>query len=183
MRNVLITLFLIFSPVLFSKEILYSGDVSFRAETNVPGLTIEGSSKIFKKLSADFSDDLLTLKKIEVELDAQTLKTGIDLRDQHMFEKVFLVLSAKEKPALLKMNLDKATCEKTASILIKCNGEANFLFGKKAFSKKIELNFDKNQNTDVSFNISLKELAIEIPSYLGIELEDSVVIKMKVFKK
>ncbi|MGZ3789656.1 MAG: hypothetical protein ACXVLQ_14095 [Bacteriovorax sp.] len=182
MNFILASIILFSSSSLYSKEAAYNGEVSFKAETNMPGVNIEGSSKNFKTLKADFSDDFKSIKKIEAEIDAETLKTGIDLRDQHMYEKVFFVLSAKEKPALLKMILDKATCEKE-SAGIKCKGDANFTFGKKAFSKKIDLKFDNLQNTQVAFNVSLKELALEIPSYLGIELEDNVSVLVKATKK
>jgi hypothetical protein len=182
MNIIFASIILFSSTALFSKEADYKGEVSFKAETNMPGVNIEGSSKSFKTLKADFSDDNLNLKKIEAEIDAETLKTGIELRDNHMYEKVFFVLSAKEKPALLKMILDKATCEKNTEGL-KCKGDASFTFGKKAFTKKIDMKFDNKQNTEVTFNVSLKELSLDIPSYLGIELEDSVSIKVLASKK
>lgn len=170
-----------FLPIL-TKAAQYDGEVTFKAETNMPGVSIEGSSKVFKNLKADFSEDNLCLKKIEAEIDAETLKTGIDIRDQHMYEKVFFVLSAKEKPALLKMVMDKSNCEKKGDKL-NCTGEANFTLGKKNFTRKLDLKFDNKLNTEVAFNVSLKELALEIPSYLGIELEDAVAVKMKAIKK
>lgn len=182
MKFLLAGLVLISSSALYSKVADYSGEATFKAETNMPGVNIEGSTKTFKTLKADFNDDFQGLKKIEAEIDAETLKTGIELRDHHMFEKVFLVLSAKEKPSLLKMILENAVCEKEGNGL-KCKGDANFTFGKKAFIKKLEVSFDKNQNTNVSFNVSLKELALEIPSYLGIELEDQVSVKVSASRK
>ena len=181
--NFLLASIILFSATsIYAKEAEYNGEVSFKADTNMPGVNIEGSSKVFKTLKADFTDDLQGLKKIEAEIDAETLKTGIELRDHHMYEKVFLVLSAKEKPALLKMVLEKPICEKVG-LGIKCKGDGNFTFGKKAFSKKIEMNFDNKQNTNVSFNVSLKELALEIPSYLGVELEDNVIVKVMASRK
>ena len=182
MNFILASIILFSTTTLFAKEADYKGEVSFKAETNMPGVNIEGSSKSFKTLKADFSDDFLNLKKIEAEIDADTLKTGIEMRDHHMYEKVFLILSAQEKPALLKMIMDKAVCEKIADG-INCKGDANFTFGKKAFLKKVEMKFDNKQNTQVAFNVSLKELSIEIPSYLGIELEDSVSVKVLASKK
>lgn len=180
----LITLFLIsgFTYQVKAAQTNYQGEALFKAETNMPGVSIEGGSKTFKTLKADFSEDHMNLQKIEAELDAETLKTGIDLRDQHMFEKVFLVLSAKEKPSLLKMTMDKADCAKEGKLL-NCSGEGHFVFGKKAFNKKINLKFDENQNTQVAFNVSLKELALEIPGYLGIEVEDQVAVNVKATKK
>jgi polyisoprenoid-binding protein YceI len=178
----LFILFVVVSVKSFASTIQYNGDVSFKAETNMPGMNIEGNSKTFKTLKADFSDDQLQLISLEAVIDAETLKTGIDMRDQHMYEKVFMVLSGKEKPTHLKMTMNKSTCVKNGETLT-CSGSANFTLGKKNFSRKFDLKFDKNLNTDVAFNLSLKELAIEIPSYLGIELEDSVVINMKALKK
>lgn len=160
----------------------YKAEVQFKVETNMPGVSIEGTSKTFKTLKAEFSDDHLKLQKVEAELDAETLKTGIDLRDQHMFEKVFLVLSAKERPSMLKMTMDKADCTKEGKGM-NCSGEGHFVFGKKAFDKKISVKFDENQNPQVAFNVSLKELALQIPSYLGIELEDQIAVNVKATKK
>lgn len=167
---------------IFASENQYVGEVSFKAETNVPGVNIEGVSKTFNTLKSSFSDDNLSLNKIEAEIDAKTLKTGIDMRDQHMYEKVFMVLSNKENPVLLKMVMDKTKCINSGDNL-NCDGIANFTFGKKSFTKKIDLKFDKQLSTIVSFNVSLKELGVSIPSYLGIELEDEVAINMKAIKK
>lgn len=179
--NFILTALILFSSPLYSKETNYKGEASFKADTSMPGVSIEGSSSNFKILKADFSDDFLNLKKIEAEIDAETLKTGIEVRDHHMYEKVFFVLSAKEKPALLKMNLSKAVCEKMSEGL-KCTGEASFTFGKKVFLKNIELKFDNKQNTSVAFNVSLKELSLEIPGYLGIEVEDNISVTVKASK-
>ncbi len=165
-----------------AKEIDFKAEAIFKAATNVPGVSVEGRSKEFRTLKAEFSEDLLSLQKLDAELDAQTLKTGIDLRDQHMFEKVFLVLSAKEKPVHLKMHLEKPLCQKDKGG-IKCTGLADFVFGKKSFQKNIEFKLDDKQNSNVVFNVSLKELQIDIPSYLGIELEDQVNIEVKASRK
>jgi hypothetical protein len=170
------------ATVLHSKETQYNGEVIFKAETNMPGISVEGASKTFRVLKADFSDDNLSLKKIEAEIDSETLKTGIDMRDQHMYEKVFKVLSSNEKPAILKMTMDKSSCAKKGETL-DCTGEASFSFGKKSFSRKLDLKFDGKQNTEIAFNVGLKELALEIPGYLGIELEDSIALKMKAVRK
>lgn len=166
----------------YASVVYYQGEAIFKAETNMPGVSIEGSSKSFKTLLAEFSEDKLSLKKIEAELDSETLKTGIDLRDQHLYEKVFFVLSAKEKPAYLKLSMNKADCTREGKIL-KCTGDGHFTFGKKQFNKQLNFKFDENQNTHVVFNVSLKELALEIPSYLGIEVEDSVNVQVKANRK
>ncbi len=179
--SLLLSLSTLCSPV-YSKVADYNGEVTFKSETNMPGVNIEGNSKVFRVLKAEFSDDNLSLKKIEAEIDAETLKTGIELRDHHMYEKVFYALSGNEKPALLKMVMDKSTCEKNGEKL-NCSGIASFTFGKKNFTRKLELKFDNKLGTEVAFNVSLKELALEIPSYLGIELEDAVSVKMKASKR
>ena len=62
-------------------------------------------------------------------------------------------------------------------------GDANFTLGKKTVKRKLELLFDNKLNAEVAFNLSLKELAIEVPGYLGVELEDGVAVKMKALKK
>jgi hypothetical protein len=171
-----------FFAKVYSKDIEYAGEVTFKAETNMPGVSVEGISKSFKVLKADFSDDYKKLNKIEAEIDAETIKTGIDMRDHHMYEKVFFVLSGNEKPALLKMTMDKITCLAKSDDL-ECKGDASFTFGKKKFVHKLELKFNKLLKTEVIFNVSLKELNLEIPGYLGIELEDMVAIKMQASRK
>jgi hypothetical protein len=182
MKVLLASFVLLFLKAAHTKEINYSGEVSFKAETNMPGVSVEGISHSFKTLKADFSENEQVLNKVEAELDAETLKTGIEMRDQHMFEKVFLVLSAKEKPVLLKLKMEKPTCEKKGATIV-CSGDAQFTLGKKNITRKMELKFDNKLNTEVNFNLSLKELALEIPGYLGIELEDSIALKMKAVRK
>jgi hypothetical protein len=182
MKLLLTCLILLLFQTANSKEINYNGEVSFKAETNMPGVSVEGISHTFKILKADFSENEQVLNKVEAEIDAETLKTGIDMRDQHMFEKVFLVLSSKQKPVLLKLKMEKPNCEKKGAALV-CSGDAQFALGKKNITRKLELKFDNKSNTEVNFNLSLKELALEIPGYLGIELEDSIALKMKAVRK
>lgn len=182
MKLLIVVIFLFYAHMLHSKEVLYDGEVSFKVDSNMPGMSLQGVSKSFRILRANFSDDNTTINKIEAELDSETLRTGIELRDQQMHERIFLVLSANEKPSLIKMLTSKLNCEKKDDNL-HCTGEANFTLGKKSVVRKLDLKFDNKLNTEMTLNFSVKELGLAVPSHLGVELEDKIVVKIKVSKK
>jgi polyisoprenoid-binding protein YceI len=67
-----------------------SGKIAFHVETNVPFLKVSGSSFGVKGGGeASVAGEVATIRNLRFEVDPKTFKTGIALRDQHMYEQVF----------------------------------------------------------------------------------------------
>jgi len=67
-----------------------SGKIGFHVDTNVPFLKVSGSSSGLKGGGeASVAGDAATIRNLRFEVDPKTFKTGIALRDQHMYEQVF----------------------------------------------------------------------------------------------
>jgi polyisoprenoid-binding protein YceI len=67
-----------------------SGKIAFHVDTNVPFLKVSGSSSGVKGGGeASVAGDVATVRNLRFEVDPKTFKTGIALRDQHMYEEIF----------------------------------------------------------------------------------------------
>ena len=67
-----------------------SGKIAFQVDTNVPFLKVSGSSSGVKGGGeASVAGEVATIRNLRFEVDPKTFKTGIGIRDQHMYEQVF----------------------------------------------------------------------------------------------
>ncbi len=150
-----------------------AGHVIFEAIGRPAMIKIKGEGPAPKTIMT-FKDGVVSLQSV---LDLDQLKTGIDLRDEHMKEKY---LETKKFPkAKLTINSLKvpANWDQTATSI----GEQEFsgtleLHGQeRPVSGKYTLN-DK-QEAQADFQIKLTEFGIEIPDYMGITVAELVTIK------
>ena len=80
-----------------------SGKVAFNVDASVAFLKVSGSSSAIKGGGeATVSGDVATIRGLRFEVDPKTLKTGISLRDQHMYEKVFTAADGSIPPIVLR---------------------------------------------------------------------------------
>lgn len=147
-----------------------SGAVTFKA-TGKPGfLKINGSGpelrgtldKTEKGLSGEFS---VTMDKFV---------TGIDLRDEHMKEKYFEVKKFPEATLKLKeLPLDSKGQAKDTPFQasLKFHGVEKDVVG----IAKVDVDGSKS-SIEAEFSIALKDFNIDIPTYAGIKVADTVVI-------
>jgi polyisoprenoid-binding protein YceI len=79
------------------------GKVSFSVGSNVPFLKVAGSSSAVKG-SGDgtVAGNVAQVRNAHFELDPKTLKTGISLRDRHMYEQVFTAANGSITPVVLR---------------------------------------------------------------------------------
>jgi polyisoprenoid-binding protein YceI len=112
----------------------------------------------------------------QIKLDLRTLNTGIDLRDKHMKEKY---LEVEKFPEAILQVKDLAGIElgkdfkKTVTLSLKLHG----------IEKPVEVELEmkssgakenaKYEGT-AKFSIKLSDYSVEIPTYLGIKVADSV---------
>ena len=79
------------------------GKVSFSVGSNVPFLKVSGSSSaVTGSGEGTVAGNVAQVRSAHFELDPKTLKTGISMRDQHMYEQVFAAANGSITPVVLK---------------------------------------------------------------------------------
>ncbi len=117
---------------------------------------------------------------LESTLDLNLLKTGIDLRDEHMKEK-YLETGKHPQAKLVITSLDLPANWEDSPIAIKdqpFKGTLH-LHGKEA---PVEGIFSLNEKREATseFKIKLTDFGIEIPEYMGIKVAETVTIKTQI---
>lgn len=103
-----------------------------------------------------------------IVLQSSSLKTGIDLRDEHLHKN----LEATKYPSIV---LKKAVASK---------GKGEGILQVKAISKKINFTYTENKNSvHFSFKISMKDFGFKEISYLGVSVNDEVSIEGELKQK
>jgi polyisoprenoid-binding protein YceI len=157
-------------------ELKTKGLIEFEATGRPSMIKIKGQGE---GATSKFLLDGNQLKGV-VSFNLDSLKTGIELRDEHMKEKY---LKTKKNPtALMKIpsvtlptgwSLQNAEVKNLAfNAVLKLNG----------VEKAVKGNFNISGNAPLSsqaeFEIKLSDFQIEIPEYLGVKVADSVKIKV-----
>jgi polyisoprenoid-binding protein YceI len=79
------------------------GKISFSVGSNVPFLKVSGSSSaVSGSGEGTIAGNVAQVRSARFELDPKTLKTGISMRDQHMYEQVFTAANGSITPVVLK---------------------------------------------------------------------------------
>jgi polyisoprenoid-binding protein YceI len=79
------------------------GKVSFTVGSNVPFVKVSGSSSAVNGGGeGTIAGNVAQVRSAHFELDPKTLKTGIGMRDQHMYEHVFTAANGSITPVVLK---------------------------------------------------------------------------------
>lgn len=161
--------------------------VDFRSSASTGKLNFEAVGKpamIKIKGESSAPQTFLSLNdgkaRLESDLDLEQLKTGIDLRDEHMKEK-YLETKKYPKAKLVISSLSiPVDWEKnpTNVSLQEFNGTLN-LHGKEAPVKGTFTLSDKNE-ANAEFKIKLTDFGIETPDYLGVKVADLVTIKTQI---
>ncbi len=159
---------------------LVKSHLSFEAKTNVPGLTVSGEapvSEVILKQNKNILENLQGIVKVA------ELKTGIELRDEHMYEKVFQNEKGLRPDIKLKGSFD--SCEVKNSSMCKLNANIE-IRGKEnpiTLELVIEKTGDREFKMSSKFPLSLKKYEIDIPAYMGVKVKDSVEIELSAFFK
>jgi polyisoprenoid-binding protein YceI len=85
------------------------GKISFSVGSNVPFVKVSGSSSAVNGSGeGTIAGNVAQVRSAHVELDPKTLKTGIGLRDQHMYEQVFTAANGSITPVVLRTDAFQA---------------------------------------------------------------------------
>lgn len=115
-----------------------------------------------------------------IKIDLKELKTGIDLRDEHMKKKYLQVETYPTAELTLQ---ELALPIKVAEIKKKLTGQKfTALLKLHGVNKPVEGTYDvepqgKNLKVRASYNLKLSDFNIDIPSYAGLKIADSVDIE------
>ena len=78
------------------------GKISFSVGSNVPFVKVSGSSSAVNGSGeGTIAGNVAQVRSAHFELDPKTLKTGISMRDQHMYEQVFTAANGSITPVVL----------------------------------------------------------------------------------
>jgi polyisoprenoid-binding protein YceI len=80
-----------------------SGKIAFKVGSNIPLVSVTGaSSALSGGGEATVTDDTATIRNLHFEVDPLTFKTGIQLRDEHLYEKVFTAADGSKPKIVLR---------------------------------------------------------------------------------
>lgn len=141
-----------------------TSSVQFKARGKPSFIAITGISK---GLSGRLESKDQTLSG-EVALDLRELKTGIDLRDEHMKDN-YLEVGTYPKAKVILENVKVNEGENPFRAILQLHGVTKDISGK----------FNRQGNKlKAMFNINLSDFAIKVPSYQGITVAEKVDIEV-----
>lgn len=155
MKVFIVTLSLISCSILWAKS-----SVDIHVSLTPAGSFTGVSDKIKGKISK--TENGFTSKRIE--LNIRSIKTGIDLRDEHLWEHLNYKTHSKATLTELKAS------DGTGTAFLEVNGV------------KIPVNVtykDNNGNVDASFKVKASSFNLPPKSYLGVGVSDEVLVNVK----
>lgn len=180
MKFLMINLALLFCSPTFAqnKDLKVEGEFKYFVDTNMPGVNFEGKATSFDSARASLveSNKEVKLQNIELELSADKLNSGIEMRDKHTQEKIFAPTGSGSGPVkiLLKIKEAKCTGEKDK---YSCTGEGPLKIGSKEITKSFTINLGKDGEVKSDFDVNLSAFGIKPPTYMGVEVNDQVKIQ------
>jgi polyisoprenoid-binding protein YceI len=93
-----------------------TGKINFSVDANISFLKVSGSSSAIKGGGqATVEGNAVTVRNVHFEVDPRSFKTGISLRDQHLYERVFTATDGSVPPVVLRAERFQATPNGSAS--------------------------------------------------------------------
>lgn len=136
--------------------------MQFLGKTNIPGMDIEGELKQPIKLETEQSDS-------QVTIPIKSLKTGMDSRDDHMYQEIFKNKDIQFSLANMQECLSKELCQ--AKLKLTFAG----------VEKEFEVEVKKQGNVKIAkFPIKLTDFKITPPSKFGVSVEEVVEVSVEV---
>lgn len=148
------------------------GRVSFLAKGKPALISING---IGEGVSGDLNEEKSGHLSGDISFDLKQLKTGIDLRDQHMQNKYLEV--DKYPKALLKivnLELPKSGVKFVFEGILSLHGVAQTVKGEATFKTDGAV-----KSILAEFPIKLSQFKIDIPSFKGITVAEDVLVKIE----
>ncbi len=147
--------------------------VEFVSKTNVSAVQVKGKTEA--PIVATITLKGQEISALESSLPPQNLKTGLDLRDQHMVERVFTA-SDKSVPAMVFKMTSPFVLDGTEKVL---NGTLSIRGQEKAFTPRCTGSLSgaapsQQIKMRCAGSVDLTHYAIEIPSHMGVKVKPLV---------
>jgi hypothetical protein len=157
----------------FAAEVKYLGDITFNVNSNVRAVSFVGNvDQGGTKASANIEGQ--TLKDVKFSIAATAFKTGLEVRDEHLRDKVLV----GEELTFVSKNSCEGLSEGKSCLL-----KGDLKIGKSTKEVEIELKGDEAYNQLVGEKIiSLSEFDIPAPTYMGVKIKNDVVVTFKLSK-
>lgn len=134
--------------------------MQFLSKTNIPGMSIEG------RLS-----ESIKMKESEFEIPIKKMKTGMDSRDEHMYEEIFKNKNIRLSIVNFKECIGKESC--AAEVNLEITG----------FKKKLTIPVRQKEDVKLAnFTVKLTDFQIHPPKKFGVQVEDQVEVRIEVTK-
>ena len=159
-----------------------SGKIEFSVGSNVPMVTVKGSSAALSGGGeATVNENSATIRNLHFEVDPKTFKTGLSLRDNHMYEKVFatsggsipkITLEAPQFEA--KQNPQTQKWEGSVRAQVTMRGVTRPVTFRATAEKKGESALVRAEGT-----VKISDFGVEQISYSGATVDDEVTVTVK----
>ena len=159
-----------------------SGKIEFSVGSNVPMVTVKGSSSALTGGGeATVNGTSATIRNLRFEVDPKTFKTGLSLRDTHMYEKVFsngngsmpkVTLTGGELEA--KQNPQTQKWEGTLRAQVSMRGVTRPVTFRATAEKKGDSALVRAEGT-----LKISDFGVEPISYSGATVDDEVTVTVK----
>lgn len=147
------------------------GSLTFEAVGKPAMIKIKGESPGPKSILSHSKNTA----RLESTLELDQLKTGIDMRDEHMKEKY---LETKKFP-LAKLIIDNLALPESGEVKDQEFKGILTLHGKDSPVAGV-FTMTKDHIAEAEFKIKLTDHGIEIPEYMGIKVAETVTVKTKI---
>ncbi|MBC7430401.1 MAG: hypothetical protein H7336_17435 [Bacteriovorax sp.] len=171
-----------YARVAFSADSTYTGELSFRADTNISKMSMQGKTRNFKTLDINFKDTKPQRLTIVAVVDTSTILSTIYFNNYEVYKNNFLSKENRNAPTFLKMKLTNAACTPFKKGF-ECTGSGEFMLSKAGFTKIIKIILDEKLNALSVFTLSQKELNLKPHNFVGVEIDDQVKVYLYAFHK
>lgn len=156
-----------------------AGKISFTVDSNVAFLKVAGSSSAIKgEGEATVAGDVAVIRNFRFEIDPKTFQTGIKLRDEHMYEKVFTAADGSIPPIVLRADRFEARRNPKTS---KWDGNFQAQLSMRGVTRSVRFRTSaeqKNPGAIVSAEgvVKTSEFGVKPISYSGAIVNDEVTV-------
>jgi polyisoprenoid-binding protein YceI len=156
-----------------------AGTIAFTVGSNIPFLKVTGSSSAAKGSGeASVAGNTATIRNLRFELDPNTLKTGMKLRDEHLYQKVFTAADGSIPRVVLQAARFKAIQNPKSS---KWEGLLNAQLTIRGVTKPVSFiaTLEKSGNgavVNAQATVKTSDFGVKQISYAGATVNDDVAV-------
>jgi polyisoprenoid-binding protein YceI len=154
-----------------------SGKITFTVGSNVPLLKVSGtSSAITGQGEGTVNGATVMVRNLRFEVDPTTFKTGMKIRDQHLYEKVFTASNGSVPKIVLQAEQFQAALNAQTS---KWEGELNGQLTLRGVTKPVRFTATAEKKGDTAIinargTVKTSDFGVKVISYAGAQVHDEV---------